>query len=484
MSNATLPTLDIDLGAKGAPIKPLHGLNRIDPPSAWFDNPQYALMREAGIPFNRLHDLCQFCGGRTCADISSIFRDFDADENDPASYEFAFTDFYLEKVAATGAKPFFRLGETIENYAPKIKPLHIVPPADMAKWARICEHIVRHYNEGWADGFAWGLEFWEIWGEPENPPLWQGTREQYFELYRVTANHLKACFPDIKVGGYGSCGLYAIDPERESERSEFFRSFLDWFDEFLAFVTAPATQAPLDFFSWHIYLGKSGPERIAAHAAYVRERLDRAGLAKTESYLDEWNDCSDAWSGGGFEAMKEMPGATAIAASFCVMQRAPIDKAMYYDALPSREYCGLFYFPGGPGHHLTPTYRSFQAFYELYKLGTAVASEAVGDKLYVLAAASGPAQAMLLVNRRDEEARIELEAAGAAGPFAVRLLDRDHPTLEPAGEWRPGDSCVRPAKSVLLLATEVPAASAPDAKAAPPTSRPDGIDDSVAKGRT
>ena len=38
MSNTTLPTLAIDLGAKGAPVKPLHGLNRIDPPSAWFDN--------------------------------------------------------------------------------------------------------------------------------------------------------------------------------------------------------------------------------------------------------------------------------------------------------------------------------------------------------------------------------------------------------------------------------------------------------------
>ena len=474
--------ISIDFTAPTGPVKQLNGVNNCPMRLKGGKRQGQPELHDIGVPYCRLHDTAGAWGGTHYVDIPNIFPDFDADENDPASYDFAFTDALLAELVAAGIEPFYRLGVTIENNW-RVKAYNLEPPKDFAKWARICEHIVRHYNEGWADGYAWGLEFWEIWGEPENPPLWQGTREQYFELYRVTANHLKSCFPNIKVGGYGSCGLYAIDPESESERSEFFRSFLDWFDEFLAFVTAPATQAPLDFFSWHIYLTKSGPERIAAHAAYVRERLDRAGLAKTESYLDEWNDCSDAWSGGGFEAMKEMPGATAIAASFCVMQRAPIDKAMYYDALPSREYCGLFYFPGGPGHHLTPTYRSFQAFYELYKLGTAVASEAVGDKLYVLAAASGPAQAMLLVNRRDEEARIELEAAGAAGPFAVRLLDRDHPTLEPAGEWRPGDSCVLPAKSVLLLATEVPAASAPDAKAAPPTSRPDGIDDSVAKGR-
>ena len=30
----------------------------------------------------------------------------------------------------------------------------MLPPKDYAKWARICEHVVRHYNEGW----GWGAD--------------------------------------------------------------------------------------------------------------------------------------------------------------------------------------------------------------------------------------------------------------------------------------------------------------------------------------
>jgi hypothetical protein len=54
--------------------------------------------------------------------------------------------------------------------------------------------------------------------------------------------------------------------------------------------------------------------------------------------------------------MKGNVGAACVAASFCVMQRAPIDKAMYYDAYPQRRYCGLFYWPS---ERTTPCYEAF-----------------------------------------------------------------------------------------------------------------------------
>ena len=48
-----------------------------------------------------------------------------------------------------------------------IKPYHTFPPKDPEKWARICEHIIRHYTEGWADGYHYNIRYWEIWNEPE-----------------------------------------------------------------------------------------------------------------------------------------------------------------------------------------------------------------------------------------------------------------------------------------------------------------------------
>ena len=40
----------------------------------------------------------------------------DADENDPKSYRFAFTDALVKALVDNGVEPFFRLGVTIENF--------------------------------------------------------------------------------------------------------------------------------------------------------------------------------------------------------------------------------------------------------------------------------------------------------------------------------------------------------------------------------
>ena len=143
--------------------------------------------------------------------------------------------------------------------------------------SRICEHIIRHYNEGWADGFHYDIEYWEIWNEPDldvkegrqftDPRTWAGTLEQFNELYVTAACHLRSCFPDIKIGG----PAYA-SPLRP------MGDFLDCIKKH---------GAPLDFFSWHRY--DSIPEHYAYRAAKVREQLDVKGFTETESILNEWN---------------------------------------------------------------------------------------------------------------------------------------------------------------------------------------------------
>ena len=56
-------------------------------------------------------------------------------------------------------KVFYRLGSKIEHNRKKYGTL---VPKDPHKWAVICEHIIRHYNEGWADGFHLNMQYWEI----------------------------------------------------------------------------------------------------------------------------------------------------------------------------------------------------------------------------------------------------------------------------------------------------------------------------------
>ena len=77
------------------------------------------------------------------------------------------------------------------------------------KWAVICEHIIRHYNEGWADGYKLNIKYRELWNEPDlGDATWGGTKEQFFDLYVTAAKHLRECFPDILNPPLNNGGLF------------------------------------------------------------------------------------------------------------------------------------------------------------------------------------------------------------------------------------------------------------------------------------
>ena len=90
-----------------------------------------------GIPYARNHDASFYdaYGGEHTVDISAIFPNFDADVNDPASYDFVCTDEYIAVTALAGTETFYRLGQKIEH---TIKKFHIHQPKDFKKWAEIC----------------------------------------------------------------------------------------------------------------------------------------------------------------------------------------------------------------------------------------------------------------------------------------------------------------------------------------------------------
>lgn len=404
--------ISFDFNKVTSKMKPLHGVN--NSPAALRGPVQ--TFTDAGIPYMRTHDTMGAFGGAHYIDVPNIFRDFEADENDPKSYDFAFTDAYLCNIIKSGTKIFYRLGVTIENNW-DIKAYNIYPPKDFSKWARICEHIIRHYNEGWANGFYYGIEYWEIWNEPENPPMWRGTKEQFYEFYRVAANHLKTSFPNIKVGGYAGCGFYYASGH---DKSDFAKSFITFFDEFLDYISAPETCAPLDFYSWHIYT--ADPKVIAAHAKYVREKLDEKGFSKTEHMLNEWNRMY-ADVPENYEEMRNHKGASFCAQAFAIMQESSLDKAMYYDAYPMRRYCGLYDFPG---YRPTKTYYSFYAFNRLYRLGGCVGAKVFeGEQVSAMAATDGESKAIMLANYSDKEQHIFIDLAGVdlETEFVVSVTD-------------------------------------------------------------
>lgn len=423
----------VDFTQRAGKIKPMHAVGQ--PPFKggfrMLDFSPIEWLKKAHIPYSRLHDVGGAFGGNRYVDIPNIFRDFDADENDPASYDFAFTDALLAGLAEYDVKPYFRLGVTIENQC-HIKTYRIHPPKDYGKWARICEHIIRHYNEGWADGFYYGIEYWEIWNEPENGPagknqMWTGTPLQFFELYDVAAKHLKACFGDkIKVGGYGACGFdgiycdlekYGIDaPKREfdEERTERYMHRLNFFLDFMDYIEAHGS--PMDFFSWHCYYDV---DVMRVSDSFLHRVLEEHGYGHVETHLNEWNNAHIPTQNGTSFA------SAAAAAVLLAMQDSHTDMLCYYDARITASAYGGFFAP--LTFEPTCTYHAFAAFGALYALGDRVLCEA--DGVQALAAANGEARAVMVVNYSEEEKAV---TTNLSADMKVYLVDREHHMTEVA----------------------------------------------------
>ncbi|MBQ8004574.1 MAG: hypothetical protein IJ299_05745 [Oscillospiraceae bacterium] len=404
-----MPAINVDFSKKIKPIKPMHAVGQ--PPIMGSNCKYFKYLSDAHIPYSRLHDVGGSFGGNIFVDVPNIFRDFDADENDEENYDFTFTDILIKALYDHGCKPVYRLGVTIENFF-EIKVYRTNPPKDYAKWARICEHIIRHYNEGWADGFEYGIEYWEIWNEPEvglpdpvtGNGMWTGTKEEYYEFYSVAATHLKKCFGDtIKIGGYACSGLFGLfaDPEKygidtpkltgeryegekEEYRIDFFYGFFDYIKKH---------NAPLDFFTWHSYMTL---EQTGMSAEFFARELKKLGYGNVEIHLNEWNTAFT------LETRPSSYAAAQAAAMLLMMQDKPVDMLCYYDArIGQSVYGGLF---NPLTYKPLPAYYGFWAFGEMYhELKMQSECTVDCDGVYAVAATDGNRNAVMVVNSTDHE---------------------------------------------------------------------------------
>ena len=410
-----METLKFDLTKKYGAFKPLNATNG-GPWHKRHANDQYRSNMEdykaARIPFARNHDSAVHgvYGGPYSHDITNIFPDFRADENDPASYDFPCTDESILVALDAGTETFFRLGQTIEH---QIKKHGTLPPPDFKKWAVICEHIIRHYNEGWADGYHLNMRYWEIWNEPDLDPddsknkrTWGGTKAQFFDLYEITAKHLKSCFPDLKIGGPALCG---------NER---------WAEDFLAEMQARSV--PMDFFSWHIYT--TDPRQLGAKAERIRAMMDKYGYGSAESILNEWNYVR-GWTEDyvySLEAIHGAKGAAFLMAGISVAQASSVDMLMYYDTRPS-VFNGVFDFY---------TYRPLKGYYPMkwygmfYDLAYQVPACNDIPGLYSLCGCGADGKLTAVITyyseddaSEDKEVRIDF---GKPGRYEITLVDADH----------------------------------------------------------
>ena len=430
--------ISIDFKDTVGKIKPMHGVGQ--PPFEGTDFSMLKYLKDAGIPYSRLHDVGGAYGGYRWVDVPNIFRNFDADPYDTASYDFAFTDLLIKALMENGCEPFFRLGVTIEN-AHRIKAYRVYPPKDFKKWAIICEHIIRHYTEGWANGFKYDIKYWEIWNEPDNNPkwefscLWRGTPEEYYEFYEIASKHLKQRFPHLKIGGYGSCGFYNLTGSDGSfgmcsSHTEHFINFMNGF-----FNHIKATGAPFDFFSWHTYDGDI--KNNILYANYARKCLDEAGFTETETSCNEWN-CQVKLRG----TAKHAAVTSAVILAF---QNAPVDNAMFYDARFGTSIYGSLFNP--MTREPLPAYYAFTSFNRLYTLENQVKLEMDNDNIYAVAAANGEIGCIVIANPTDDNVSLDFDMNADITKSLITVEGSNDSEFDFAYE--------APANSIITLCVEI-----------------------------
>jgi len=307
--------IDVDFAKVVGRIRPLHGVN-CGPLAEAFTIDLSWLFHQLDIPYVRL--IAPNWPGTDCVQINFVFPDFDADPADSANYDFEKTDDYIAAVLRAGARPIYSLGYTAERdvLGNKYKK-HNVPPKDFQKWATICVNIIRHYNDGWADGHHWDIKYWEVWNEPDNYGFWTGTVEQYADLYEIVSKMIKAHDSKLKVGGPG------------------IASNLSWLDKFLGICAQ--RKLALDFCSWHCY--HPTPSGSYLKSFKVEELLKRHGFTDTESHLGEWSPVPLSWRemrSDPFKAREfftrtgSAEGGAFDVALLTFLQDSPVDIATFY----------------------------------------------------------------------------------------------------------------------------------------------------------
>lgn len=321
MSHTPTRTLVVD-AARESTFRSLNGVGGVPGPvAAYPDFPDMTpLWREAGVTLVRSFDWVSRLDTRD--DPTSLFPDWSADPDDPASYNFAATDAWVDAVHSIGAEVLF----TVASSIPKNK----LPADDVEVYGRVVEHIVRHYSQGWAGGPATPVRLYEFGDQPDFGPLhFAGRPEEFYAMYRAFCEAVHRVDASLTVGGPSvAFSLEADSPYREG---------------FLEFVRE--NDLPLHFFSFLWFTdGSRDPMDYRYVARELRAVLDDHGFTDTALTLSYWNYLAVPSSTAPAPEKGAFMAATAIA-----LQDTVIDHAFFFRADTGRDPHYGFVDPGGVG---------------------------------------------------------------------------------------------------------------------------------------
>ncbi|MDQ3650023.1 MAG: glycosyl hydrolase [Acidobacteriota bacterium] len=377
---------------------------------------------ELGFRYVRFHGLLS-------DDVGTLIN-----HGDELLYSFFNADQIFDFLLSIGMKPFVELsfmpealasgGKTVFHYK-----ANVTPPKDYKQWAALMKKLAKHWIEryGISEVREW---FFEVWNEPNLPDFWKGTQDDYFKLYRYTAEAIKDVDSSLRVGGPATA------------KNEWIEEFLDFCEK---------KRVPVDFVSTHHYptdaLGNEGDDTETQLAnsrrSILREQAqDTFRRARGKPvYYTEWNASSnprdsrhDEPYAAAFLA-KTVLETNGLVEGYSFWTFSDIFEENYFPSVPFHGGFGLLNLHGIP----KPAYRAYEL---LRHLGTEqLVVDGIHETVDAWVVCRGDTVTVLLTNHalprhsiKTEQVRVRLAEAMEPRAAFIERIDETH--ANPRRVWR------------------------------------------------
>jgi len=266
-------TVQVDASKTMGPLKPVYSFFGYDEPNYTYMKDGKKLLSDLAAlsPVTvhvRAHSLLVTGDGIPALKWGST-NAYTEDANGNPVYDWTILDRIFDTYIERGMKPLVQIGFMPQALSSKPEPYRhhwdpkqpygniftgwAHPPKDYKKWSELVFQWAKHSVEryGREEVESW---FWEVWNEPDGG-YWQGTVEEYCQLYDYAADGLKRALPRLRVGGPHVTG--PANPRAE----KFMRTFLEHVIRGKNYATG-TTGSPIDYIGFH---AKGRPTVVDGH---------------------------------------------------------------------------------------------------------------------------------------------------------------------------------------------------------------------------
>ena len=276
--------------------------------TSWVEQLKLA-KHDGGFRYLRMHGLFD----------DDMFVYFEGKDGTPR-YNWQYIDEVYDRLLDMGIRPFVELSFFPKGIAADHSKLQMwyqnrvtADRSRYPKWHRLvkafCEHLIERYGIG--EISQW---YFEVWNEPNlDFGFFDGTKSDYFALYKTTAEAIKSVSPRLRVGGPATSNFIA-DERHKGERTDNTKSVFYsqddinkqqwkgvWIEEFLKFCAKE--KLPCDFVSCHAYptdyaldpISKKGKDAVRyVHSlkddlTWLRKRICASKYPNAEIHITEWS---------------------------------------------------------------------------------------------------------------------------------------------------------------------------------------------------